>query len=779
MEIHLLGVGRLRRLSSWHRYVAILLCLVLLGLALPVQAETPPIALVLDGQKLTMDVPPMIVQGRTLVPVRAIMEALGARVEWDQETRTATVLHEGHVVVLPDGSSTAWVDGQAVTLDVPAQIHSGRMLLPVRFLVEATGGEVEWLAAEQTVVLAVKDEALKGQLRVEKANRFLLSTPPSLRSIASEIGFSLTNPTRGEFAADGVVHLAGKVSPLFNGTSLVVEVVSPFPAATRETALPIRDGAFTGEIHLADGAGIYSIRLHAPRSPGDETFYMVTSLRVQNVSTRSRQVPFYPREYARSGVVLELPTSGQIAVDTTFPVSGTADPKLNGRFVWLQAEQGREKWSSYVQIQDGKLIGDAHLGGGPGLHWVSVLLQTDPGVNRYMTIAQIPVMNTSAAVARQPLVVMPFGQQVQFKLDPLPDAVPDGYLPVSGQVDPGLALSLVRVRVKHDGKVDDVLLPVSDGSFSGQVPLSMGAGEYEVSFWVPRNSHELQEAASARVTNQAVQVVRGFRYTAHALERRFELTAPATDPFVAQSKLTLAGWVGVVSEEFPYVLAVTRFGDLEARYRLPVRDGQFRGDAELRFGAGTYEVVLYSQVRSTQLAELMRFTVATETAKDERDLLPSVGIESDHPAIVALAKELTDGKPVMDAARAIFEWTAQNVQYDRTKAASWRVDPDEGAERTLRTRMGVCRDYAALAVALLRAAGIKSHMVTGKAGSGFAVTGHAWVEFYDGERWVEMDPTFASGVVVGTEFVPQYDARYFDPAPEFLKTTHVREGIQY
>lgn len=57
----------------------------------------------------------------------------------------------------------------------------------------------------------------------------------------------------------------------------------------------------------------------------------------------------------------------------------------------------------------------------------------------------------------------------------------------------------------------------------------------------------------------------------------------------------------------------------------------------------------------------MRFTVTTTTAKDGRDLLPSAGIESDHPQIIALAKELTEGKPAMDAARAIFEWTAKNV----------------------------------------------------------------------------------------------------------------------
>jgi|GEM_PF-2845225 len=767
----------MRRFGSHRQWVGVLLCLVLHILAVPVQAESAPIDLILDGQKLAMDVPPVIVGGRTLVPLRAIMEALGARVEWDQETRTATVLHEGHVVALPDGSRNALVDGAEVTLDVPAQTYSGRMLVPVRFLVEATGGEVDWIPSDNAVVIAVRDEALKVRLRVDKANRELRTAPPKIWQAAGEMGFQLKVPTREELAVDGVVHLEGQVGSRLNGSSIVFHVMGQ--GGDRETTLPIRSGAFAGDIFFADGPGWYTIQVFAPQNPGDDTVSMVTSLSVKNVSARLRQSPYLARGYANSGLKLDLPTSGQIAVDTTFALRGTVDPKLNGRYVWLQAEKSGDKWSTYVQIKDGKLVGDAHLGGGPGLHWVDVRLQAEPGANLYSSVAQIPVMNTSAKAVRRPLVVMPFGQEAHFRVEPLPDAVPDGYLPISGQVDPGLKMSSILVQVKHDGKKDDVYLPISEGRFSGRVPLSMGAGEYEISMMVPRSQLQWQEAANARVTNQAVQVVRGFRYTAKALEQKIELTFPTTDPFNAGTKLTLAGNVGVPVKDFPYVLVVTRFKDVEATYRLPITDGRFHGDAELRFGSGTYEVVLYSQIGPNQIAELVRFTVTTGTAKDERDLLPSASIESDHPQIVALANELTEGKPAMDAARAVFEWTANNVGYDRNKATAWRVDPDEGAERTLRTRIGVCRDYAALAVALLRAAGIKSHVVTGKAGPGYDVAGHAWVEFYNGERWVEMDPTFASGVVKGTEFVPQYDARYFDPAPEFLKTSHTREGIQY
>ncbi len=82
-------------------------------------------------------------------------------------------------------------------------------------------------------------------------------------------------------------------------------------------------------------------------------------------------------------------------------------------------------------------------------------------------------------------------------------------------------------------------------------------------------------------------------------------------------------------------------------------------------------------------------------------------------------------------------------------------------------------------MALLRAAGMEARLVTGEAGSGFLRTGHSWVEVKVGDRWVEMDPTFASGVIVGIAFEPRFDPSYFDPDPAFLAKTHRRDGVQY
>ncbi|KUG05283.1 hypothetical protein ASZ90_017356 [hydrocarbon metagenome] len=105
----------------------------------------------LNGQQLSFDVPPTIENGRTLVPLRAIFEAMGATVTWDQNTRTATAVKDGTTVVLKIGSTTPTINGQVKQLDVPAKIVNGRTLAPLRFIGEAFGGTVEWNQASQLI----------------------------------------------------------------------------------------------------------------------------------------------------------------------------------------------------------------------------------------------------------------------------------------------------------------------------------------------------------------------------------------------------------------------------------------------------------------------------------------------------------------------------------------------------------------------------------------------------------------------------------------------------
>lgn len=116
--------------------------------------------LYVDTKKIETDTPPTIVDGRTLVPVRAIFESLGATVEWDQATKTATGKRGNTVVVIQIDNTTAYVNDQPVTLDVPAMIINNRTMVPARFISESMNCEVSWYQKSQTV--GVGDQ-LKGQ----------------------------------------------------------------------------------------------------------------------------------------------------------------------------------------------------------------------------------------------------------------------------------------------------------------------------------------------------------------------------------------------------------------------------------------------------------------------------------------------------------------------------------------------------------------------------------------------------------------------------------------
>lgn len=125
--------------------------------------------LYVDTAKIDTDVPPVVIDGRTLVPVRAIFEALGATVEWDQETQTATGVKGDTTIVITIDDTTAYVNDEAKTLDVPAQLVSNRTMVPARFISEALACDVTWDQATQTA--AVANETKGQQIYVTKTGK--------------------------------------------------------------------------------------------------------------------------------------------------------------------------------------------------------------------------------------------------------------------------------------------------------------------------------------------------------------------------------------------------------------------------------------------------------------------------------------------------------------------------------------------------------------------------------------------------------------------------------
>ena len=126
------------------------------GLASTTAAQTaaPYVRVFVDGAPVAFDQPPVIVGGRVLVPLRGVFERLGATVTWDPISQTVLAQSGATSVSLRIGSPQAFVSGQPQTLDVPAMLVGGRTLVPLRFVSQALGAGVTWDAASSTVQIA-------------------------------------------------------------------------------------------------------------------------------------------------------------------------------------------------------------------------------------------------------------------------------------------------------------------------------------------------------------------------------------------------------------------------------------------------------------------------------------------------------------------------------------------------------------------------------------------------------------------------------------------------
>ena len=147
------------------RFVSILLILIFTVSLLPVSASPNEIRVLIDGQEVNFPVqPPVIVDGRTLVPVRGVFEALGFEVDWNPDTRTAYLTNAGFNVAISIGSSVFTTNGTEHTLDVPAEIIGGSTMLPLRAVLESVGYEPEWNEAARTITIAFASGALEDNI---------------------------------------------------------------------------------------------------------------------------------------------------------------------------------------------------------------------------------------------------------------------------------------------------------------------------------------------------------------------------------------------------------------------------------------------------------------------------------------------------------------------------------------------------------------------------------------------------------------------------------------
>lgn len=121
------------------------------GAALPLALVAQSITVIVNGQTMSFDQPPIVQAGRVFVPLRGVFQQLGASVVYANGQINAT--GNGRTISLRIGSTQALVDGRPATLDVAPFVVGSRTLVPLRFIAQALGASVNWNDSTSTVVV--------------------------------------------------------------------------------------------------------------------------------------------------------------------------------------------------------------------------------------------------------------------------------------------------------------------------------------------------------------------------------------------------------------------------------------------------------------------------------------------------------------------------------------------------------------------------------------------------------------------------------------------------
>jgi len=127
-----------------------------------VPAAAQAVRVVVDGDPIAFDQPPVTIGGRVLIPLRGVFERLGAFVQWNPATNTVLATRAASQIQLTIGSRVAFVNGRQVMLDVPPMVVGGRTLVPLRFVSEAMGASVDWEQSTRTVFITSGSAAQPG-----------------------------------------------------------------------------------------------------------------------------------------------------------------------------------------------------------------------------------------------------------------------------------------------------------------------------------------------------------------------------------------------------------------------------------------------------------------------------------------------------------------------------------------------------------------------------------------------------------------------------------------
>ncbi len=124
----------------------------MLPFAYGAENNTQKIRVYLNGDEVKFtSQAPTVVDRRTLIPLRGIFEKMGYSIAWEPNTKTSTISNPLQTITIRSGHKTMQADNRSITLDVPAQIINGSLMIPLRAVAECTGAVVTWDANTKSI----------------------------------------------------------------------------------------------------------------------------------------------------------------------------------------------------------------------------------------------------------------------------------------------------------------------------------------------------------------------------------------------------------------------------------------------------------------------------------------------------------------------------------------------------------------------------------------------------------------------------------------------------
>ncbi|MEX2416454.1 MAG: stalk domain-containing protein [Paenibacillaceae bacterium] len=333
----------------------------------------------------------------------------------------------------------------------------------------------------------------------------------------------------------------------------------------------------------------------------------------------------------------------------------------------------------------------------------------------------------------------------------------------------------VRFDITKEGSEDIVTVYTQPeaGLVDTEIYLSDGAGVYQIEVFHSKLGHK---ETGFYTYNTSFSLV---NYANSGLH----LDSTVTD----NSRLRLYG--ELLEEDRTILLIIQNEATEEIKqiFFAPV-DQVVEKDIYLSMGEGSYTLGIYKTEEPVtnrlfeKLYLMKSYSLINNDTRDP-DLLPSEMVESEHPEIVTLAQQITQGVDTdLKKSRKIHDWVAGNIDYDAATFVSGGDRMDTALE-TLRGRLTDCDGYARLNIALHRAAGIKARMIIGsvidiQSGQSWSQVdldnpNHAWNEVFVDGRWITQDPTWDAGYIGSNDqFVRDLSDDYYDPTPEAFARDH-------